>query len=198
MKKINYLILSLSLLFFGCQTEEKRIELAILVQIKNYPESRLQDIYKNFHQNRFGTGHAISDSSMVHQFLLEELESMERSTCLPVEMSGAQHQYARINLNLVLDGEITAEQLSAAFIRGSRKIDPSEFPEWQKEWDNIVQIIEKKKIVIQDFEADKAIIAELLKEIPGRAMHHSAAFREHYKPHYRVVKSDDVILKGLR
>ena len=193
----SILLISLLFLFFACQTEEKKIELAILTQLKQYPESRLQDVYKNFHQNRFGTGHAISDSTMVYQFMVEEMGNMERSECLPVEMSGAQHQYARINLNLVVDGKITAKQLSEAFIRGSRKIDPSELPEWQKEWENIVKVIEKKKIQIQDFEQDKVTIAELLAKEPGRAMHHSVAFRDNYKPHYRVVRSDDVIFKEL-
>ncbi|MDR1112521.1 MAG: hypothetical protein LBL18_02015, partial [Bacteroidales bacterium] len=85
-RKIPFIVAYIAAYFFfsGCQTREKQIELALLAQLKNYPESRLQDIYKNFYQDCFGTGHAISDTAMVVHYLRSELENSPVSLAPPI------------------------------------------------------------------------------------------------------------------
>ncbi|MDR2854238.1 MAG: hypothetical protein LBV31_02905, partial [Prevotellaceae bacterium] len=57
-------ILLLAISLFACQHHnvDNEIKNSIVAQLGQYPELRLQDIYKNFYQDCFGTGHAIADT----------------------------------------------------------------------------------------------------------------------------------------
>jgi hypothetical protein len=178
---------SFCLAFAACQTREKQLELALLSQLKTYPESRLQDIYKNFYQDCFGTGHAISDTAMVARYLEDELANMPVSPAPPIEPLGWRHNFVRVNIDLVRQGKMSVGKLAEAFTVSAAMVKEEDMNQWTDEWHTIVSIIEKRKLPVKDFEQDKAHIDSLLHENPRIAMHHSRAFNEHYRPHYRVV-----------
>ena len=49
---------------FSCkETESGQIRAAVENQLKAYPKSTLQDLYKNFFQDYFGPGHIVSDTT---------------------------------------------------------------------------------------------------------------------------------------
>ena len=67
-------ILALPLLCFAsCKGEgdnfKNKVIEAVEAQLKLYPESRLQDIYKNFYQDMFGPGHMIPDTTAAGNYL---------------------------------------------------------------------------------------------------------------------------------
>lgn len=192
MKKIQQLLLGLfcfSLL--GCNNTEKKIESAVLAQLKQYPESTLQDIYKNFYQDRFGPGHAIANPESVRHYLKEELSTMSDDSISPMtEELGWEHRFIRIYLRMVKEEQISEDDLNDLFIESAFEIAPEAGEEWKKEWKTITQIIEKKKLPVKDFSEDKKRIDSLLNENSTIALHHSSAFRQYYHPHYRVVRKD--------
>lgn len=189
MKKLKlFLISPLVFLFFGCNSTEKKMELAVLIQLKEYPESSLQDIYKNFYQDRFGPGHAISNPESVIQYLENELSMMEDVEMLQkIELLGWEHRFVRVPLSMVKTGRINKEDLNQLFIESAFEIKPEAGQEWRKEWKQITKIIKKRKLPVKNFSEDKKYIDSLLNENPIIALHHSDAFRKSYHPHYRIV-----------
>ena len=192
MKEIQrFLLGSLVFLLFSCNSTQKKMELAILVQLKEYPESTLQDIYKNFYQDRFGPGHAIFSSEAVMQYLEHELSTMnDTSTNYAIELLGWEHRFVRIPVSMVKAGKISKEELNTLFIASAFEIKPEAGSEWKKEWQQIIRIIEKRKLPIKKFSEDKQYIDSLLSENPIVAIHHSEAFRQYYHPHYRIVRKE--------
>jgi len=173
-------------LFTNCATNNN-IENALLKQIELYPESRLQDIYKNFHQGRFGTEHAISNKEAVYNFIEQELERMDTSYLPLIEYVGWDSGFVRVNLLYLSKNNVEPKILADAFIESANFEDTNKSKYWHNEWKQITKIIEKRKIKIENYKEDKKIIDSFLNINPRMAMHHSSEFREAYKPHYRVV-----------
>ncbi|MDR2065376.1 MAG: hypothetical protein LBP85_06690 [Prevotellaceae bacterium] len=174
----------------GCKnTVEDKIKQAVFAQIDIYPKSTLQDIYKNFYQDYFGTEHAIPNRKAVEDYLVRELSEMhEVNYDTIIETTGWRHNFVRIPLSLVKNGKIPADELLRAFVESASKIDKFTAGNWIKEWNEIVKIIEKMHLDIANFDNDKAKIAELLKQNPKAALHHSQIFNNAYQPHYRIVE----------
>jgi len=179
-----------TILFFlvGCHNDlENKVKQSVHTQLQIYPESTLQDIYKNLFQDRFGPEHAISDTLSTRLYLEKELASFETSNSMEIEYLGLNHNYVRVNLMAVKQGRISQEELLSAFYRSAKKIHPNDVKAWRKEWKKIVEIIERMDLNINNFENDKQRIDAILSQ--GKyAMRHSAIFREAYQPHYRIVE----------
>jgi hypothetical protein len=168
---------------------EERIKKSVLHQIERYPKSTLQDIYKNFYQDYFGTGHAIPDNEAVENYLMHELSDLhEISNNTIVEIVGWRHNFVRVPLFLVKNGTIPADELLQAFIESAATASTNAADKWIDEWNGIVKIIEKMQLDIVSFDDDKNKIAELLAKNPKMALHHSEIFNNEYKPHYRIVE----------
>ena len=192
MKQIwQFLIGAIIFLLSSCNSTQKKMESAVIMQLKQYPESTLQDIYKNFHQDRFGPGHAIANPASSLQYLEYELSTMDDvKTSQAIELLGWEHRFVRIPLTVVKEGKMAREDLNALFIASAFEIPPEAGDEWRKEWQQITRMIQKRKLPVKNFEEDKIFIDSLLNENPMVALHHSNAFNELYHPHYRVVKKE--------
>ncbi|MDR2824572.1 MAG: hypothetical protein LBB41_05175 [Prevotellaceae bacterium] len=197
MKTVNFLKMTLlsvaAIAIFACakkgNNDEQSIENAIRMQLTAYPESRLQDIYKDFYQDCFGTGHAISDTTMIFNYLRYELQNSEPSLASTLsEPLGWRHRFVRINIETVRQGMIDTAALADAFVQSASLINPSDTGNWHNEWATIIKIIEEKHLPINNYATDKLLIDSLLRENPNRAMHHSREFNAAYNPHYRVVE----------
>ncbi len=192
MKQVRLFLVGIFLfLLMSCNSTQKKMETAVVMQLKQYPESTLQDIYKNFYQDRFGPGHAISNPEAVMQYLEHELSSMDDvKLSQPIEVLGWEHRFVRIPLTMIKEGKISQEDLNALFIESAFEIEPEAGEAWKKEWQQITQIIKKRELPVKNFEQDKKYIDSLLNGNSIIAIHHSNAFREHYDPHYRIVRKE--------
>ena len=196
MDKKIYLIISFLVLLTNC-ADNKNIETALKKQIELYPESRLQDIYKNFYHGRFGTEHLVSNREAVTNFINRELEYMDTSYLPLIEYVGWDSSFVRVNLLYLKKNNIDAEILSDAFIESADYVDTNKANGWLNEWSSIIKIIEKRKISLKNYEEDKRNIDSFLAINPKAAVHHSHEFREAYKPHYRIVAVPLLNSKGL-
>lgn len=189
------LLLFAIILLIGCQPTAT--EKAIRQQLQDFPESRVQDIYKDFCQDNLGPEHLIPDPEYARNYLRTELASFREDLDslrydAPQRMYypvGDRGNYVRVDLAAVLDGRISEELLLDAFVRSAnegRKVTPEE---WVAKWNGIAAVIRKEFPGIPGVGQDLARLDSLVKE-GHLIMHHSPEFGAAYHPHYRIVAKD--------
>ncbi|GHU69916.1 hypothetical protein FACS189413_09530 [Bacteroidia bacterium] len=185
MEKLIY-SLAVFLLFTACSSFENQVEEAVHRQMQLFPQSHLQDLYKNFFQDRFGPGHLIPDSAMAGEYLRSELS--EYSCYQPlIEELGWEGNFVRISLEAVVNNRISQEQYIRAFVESANTTPSVALEDWNREWNRILTVIEKMNLQLPDFEAEKAKLQNLI-DSGKYAVHHSETFEEAYRPHYRVIR----------
>lgn len=155
--------------------------------LKEYPEARLQDIYKSFYQSRFGPGHMIADTAMARRYLAHEMSSVSEIDTPLYEPTGVGGRYVRVYLSAVTLGKLTEDELCEAFIQSANMPREADF-EWWKEWEDIVAVMRLSGIVLPDFNTDEPRLRAL--SLDNRAVHHSEAYNSAYEPHYRIVSQE--------
>ena len=124
MRRILPFLLPL-LLLLGCQPSAT--EKAISRQLQEFPETRVQDIYKNFCQDNLGPEHLIPDPDYARNYLRTELASFREDLDslryeAPERMYdpvGDEGNYVRVDLAVVLNGLVSEEALLDAFVRSA-------------------------------------------------------------------------------
>lgn len=173
--------------------DKMALKLAVERQLSTYPESRLQDVYKNFYQEYFGSEHMISDTVAVRNYLNRELETMcDDYVGIFYEPIGLNGDYVRVSLGAVKVGLITADELLKAFIDSANSPRQATI-EWAELWNMIVAAIDEIKPGFGAQEREQLREASLNKQ----AVHHSRAYNAAYKPHYRIVERNifELLLK---
>ena len=192
MRRFLPLILVLLLCTGACDrkiVDAEAVKAAVATQLESFPESRLQDLYKSFFQDRFGPGHIITDRQSALDYILSEWASADTLMGPRTESCGWQGNYVRVNLSVLADSLMTAEELTDALMASAKEVKEEDIQAWKTEWAEILAIIEKEYPDIPDLQQDKARIDELLAS--GQyAYHHSAAYNAAYHPHYRIIASE--------
>lgn len=188
-KSLIITAIALCAMLSGCRQKDQPLTLQMALEryMDNYPEARLQDIYKTFYQDHFGPGHMITDTAMVRQYLYSELYGNDVSWVIYYEPTGREGRFVRVFLNTVADSLISAEELLDAFIRSANEYQEPK-TEWVTEWNEIVKTIRENWIPVEGFEEDEPKLSEAARN--NQAMHHSRAYKDAYNPHYRIVRRD--------
>lgn len=165
---------------------KKTTKESISIELRDYPEASLADIYKNFFQDAYGPGHLIPDTTQAGAYLDEELKEPLWGDTVKWQPLGSSHDFYRVNLSLVKDGVIPRNVLLNGMIKSAPLARKPALTEWQKEWGKVFDVIKEMNLNLPGFEADKKAIDERLKK--GEVVaHHSDHFVETYHPHYRIV-----------
>lgn len=193
MKRLLHLFLSFVLIgAASCKSsvaDPVAVKEAVANQLETFPDSRLQDLYKSFFQDRFGPGHIIKDRQSALDYILSELAETDTLMGPALEPCGWQGNYVRVNLSVIADGQMTADEMTDALMASAKEVNEEDIEQWKKEWAEILAIIEREFPDIPDLKEDKARIDELLAS--GQyAYHHSAAYNAAYHPHYRIIASE--------
>lgn len=152
----------------------------------DYPASTLQDIYKSFFQDKFGPEHIISDTIAARKYLLSELNRTDIDSVVVLEPTGIKGNYIRVGLGAIKSGKVDVSAFLSAFIRSANVADKSVVEQWAGEWAEAVEQIDEMNLNLENYEADKEAISQILQQ--GRyVMHHSSQYREAYNPHYRII-----------
>lgn len=184
-----------SILLVSCQPNPTRE--AIESQIKLYPETRVQDIYKSFCQDNLGPGHLIPNPEAARAYLESELKGYQSDLDsakyeIPAERYvpvGDRGNYVRVDLSVVLDSLVDEETLLNAFTRSANEGKTLSTEEWKAKWASVATVIRKDFPTIPDAESELAAIDSLMAE-GHYILHHSPIFEETYHPHYRIVARD--------
>ena len=193
MKKILYILIIG--LMSGCAKDSVRI--GIENQLKEFPESRVQDIYKSFCQDILGPEHLIPNPDAARNYLTSELEEYRQGLeaglytipTLRYYPVGDEGNYIRVDLSVILEGLIGSEEYLDAFIRSANNGVKKSHEQWKKKWTEVERCIRKHYYYITDAEKDLAAIDELVKS-DNLFVHHSEIFVETYNPHYRIIARD--------
>ena len=182
------LILSLCSSLLACRNDGQAIRIMCEDIHEHYPVATLQDIYKTCYQDFFGAEHLMTDTAAARIYLQTELSacSDEDLSAMPMyEPTGFRHRFMRVNLALVLQNELTQEELLHSFIVAAGK-NNAQHANWQQEW----QQIERIALQVNPDWADTALQDELHQAAELKAaVRHSEQFRSTYHPHYRIVRN---------
>ena len=178
-----------TMLLISCKntdTKNEQIRTAIENQLRTYPKSTLQDLYKNFFQDYFGPGHIVSDTSSAGAYLDSELASFEQAPGSYYEPTGYNGNFYRVNLSVIKEGLIARDVYFDALIRSVSNIQTITPEEWKKEWKQIDSVIQTMNLSLASYTQDRENLF-LLMEQGKYVVHHSEPFSEEYDPHYRII-----------
>ena len=188
-KIIIFIILSVKI--FGKNNELKK-DLSILIeQIKNHPNQTLQDVYKSCYQDEYGPGHLIANESSSMNYILEEINTIEKDYNPPTlfEQTGLEGNYIRVDLTLVKDGTIPFFILFKALLIsadiGSQKTDEG----WANIWSSIIDEIKKSTLEFPNFDEDLKNL-DIISKSEDKVVHHSDLYENIYHPHYRIIEKN--------
>ena len=188
---LQYLIIFLLLFCTNtvdcCPLSVDKIKEAVERQLRDYPKSTLQDLYKSFFQDRFGPGHLVNDTSSAGNYLRYELNNSESFHERYYEPTGYENNYYRVNLSVLKENKISYQKYFDAFLRSVEKIDLDAISEWKDEWSEIESVIISMNLDLENFEEDLKMIHSVLEQ--GKyAVHHSEIYNSEYQPHYRIIE----------
>ena len=183
------------LFLLGCQPSPEKA--AIACQLQDYPETRVQDIYKSFCQDNLGPGHLIPDPQSARNYLESELRTFKEdldsarydAPSIMYYPVGDQGNYVRVDLSVVLDGLVGEETYLDAFVRSANEGMRLTEEQWVAKWREVEKVIKKDFPDIPDAVKDLEMIDSYV-EKGDLIMHHSEAFSNAYNPHYRIIARD--------
>ncbi|MDR2911634.1 MAG: hypothetical protein LBV47_09805 [Bacteroidales bacterium] len=169
--------------------KDEPIRTAVKNQLSVYPESTLQDLYKNFFQDYFGPGHIVSDTMSAGAYLNSELASLKQAAGAYYEPTGYNGNFYRVNLSVIQDGFISRNAYFDAFVRSVTNMQTITFEEWENEWMQIDAVINRMNLKLNNYEQEREKLFSLLEQ--GQyVVHHSELFSKEYDPHYRIIRQD--------
>lgn len=146
----------------------------LLEHYKKYPKLRAEDIFKYLFQSAFGCEHLVSDPSAALNYIKKERE-MSVSTPTLDELDG---EYTRVHISC-----LAPETLARLFCLSAKKEDGLASLEAKLE-------VAKALVANGDLPLDGEDFSRKLeawRQAGYPALHHSDAFREAYRPAYRVI-----------
>ena len=146
----------------------------LLEHYKKYPKLRAEDIFKYLFQSAFGCEHLVSDPSAALNYIKKEREMSVSSPTLD-ELDG---EYTRVHISC-----LAPETLARLFCLSAKKEDGLASLEAKLE-------VAKELVANGDLPLDGEDFSRKLeawRQAGYPALHHSDAFREAYRPAYRVI-----------
>ncbi|HVY06960.1 MAG TPA: hypothetical protein VHB46_13380 [Burkholderiales bacterium] len=156
--------------------------------LQRYPAMQLDDIYKLLHQAALGPGHAVTDAAAARKRLDEEIASLADGIAEPdKDVISPDGRLARIHLRAWLAGKGDPGRLHRAFVETANTY-PSSPDKLAKFCACLADLADAGGIPFT-----RAQVEPWFARIAGEGyppVHHSAAFRNAYRPAYRVVAID--------
>lgn len=198
MGKLHIVALTLAVLMAAaCGQDGRSIRDAVSGQMADYPESRVQDIYKSFCQDKLGPEHLIPNPDAARDYLLSELDEYrsdlaEGKYTKPAkryEPVGDEGNYIRVELSVVLDSLVAGDALLDAFVSSANAGQNMTREQWAEKWKEVATVIRRDFPGIPDAEMDLVRIDSLMAE-GHMILHHSPVYEAAYHPHYRIIARD--------
>ena len=155
--------------------------------LREFPQSTLQDLYKSFFQSVYGPEHLVTDSAKVVAYMDVELRQDFNDEYPLVQFVGITGNFVRVNLSAVKKGYVPKGLLASCFIRSSQYKSDVGIDDFRKQWRKVVRYIADNGIQLDNFSHDSLYVENLLAK--GKYVWvHSPQYKAAYKPHYRIVE----------
>jgi len=165
---------------------EKKIHNLLIKEFTRFPKSKVQDYYKLLFQAVYGAKHMIQNYNDCFEMLDKEISKIEPDIHYQLYNDiSLTFPLIRVNLSRCKADKIDRHTISKAFFEGAKidiKIDTLEFETYID-----VAVNALKKHPFNIIEKDLEEFIKQIKKIGFLAVHHSEAYRDSYKPHYRVI-----------
>lgn len=185
MVKNSFYIL-ITLIILSCTETDLKIRQFVDSELSLYPESRLTDIYKSFFQDVYGPDHLIPDTTRAGIFLSRELAHEDWPDTLRFQPTGVEHDYIRVNLLMAKNGTIPRDTLLLAMVKSAPLARNPAIEDFRKEWQKVLEYIEKKYPDMPGLATDRQTIEETL-NAGDVVIHHSEHYNQTYKRRYRII-----------
>jgi hypothetical protein len=188
MKKISLILILLifSIGVFAQKGDDELIRQSIQWQMKTYPKSTLQDLYKNFFQDSFGLEHLMGDSVKMREYIIEEAKTCEKTKTY-YEKIGYKNNFYRVSLSIIKDSVVSIDVFMEAFMKSKDSFTPVTINTWKQQWQKIDSIINSMNLKLDNYEKDRKNIFSMLQN-GSYAVHHSKQYNKYYHPHYRIIE----------
>jgi len=184
-----FYILFAALLLVSCRHADDPLQR----YMDTYPQSQLCDVYKFCFQDFFGLEHLMTDSSAAAAYIEAELANADSTDWQrpPFAYYLIDSNFVRVDINFIRQGRLSVDDMVNAMIlsNNGKHADQDALATWRVKWDDIMLRLRSVKPRPLNFEADSAMIQELL-DSGHYAMHHSELFNRTYRQHYRIVRRD--------
>jgi hypothetical protein len=164
---------------------EKTLAGILEAQVRRYPLLEIQDLYKLLHQASLGSEHAVSNDDGVRAWLDGELATMGAGPEEPLlDDISPDGEIVRVHLRPYLGAGHEPERLLEAFLRTAREYQGS-VERFGRYGEVAVQVASAGRLNVPAEQISQFM--QQMGEQGFPAIHHSAPFRAHYRPAYRVV-----------
>ena len=156
--------------------------------LKRYPLMQLDDVYKLLHQAALGPGHAVPDAVSARKRLDEEVDALGTGPEEPIaDVISPDGRLARIHLRAYMEAGHSIDALFDAFVQTAKKY-PASSDKLAKFCGCLGDLAAAGGIPF----AQKQVVAHFaaIAKSGYPVVPHSPAYRESYKPAYRVVALD--------
>lgn len=168
----------------SAQTADRYLEF-LQDYLREHPSAEIPDIYKLIHQEYFGVGHYIPDSSSAHLFLTEELTSVSADNSHPlISFCGPDSIHVRVHLQRFKNTDLRPQLLIRAMLH-SMKHTRNDTAAFAVQWKRVGEYIAARELPFTHREYEAFTLGVRSDGYPP--VHHSKSYRIKYKPAYRVV-----------
>ncbi len=185
MHKRTTIVFVAALFAASCASEKSAFQKLITAQLQRYPAMQVQDLYKLVYQAALGNEHLMTDSAMVHDYLIQELQSIQADSAEPLlEEISPDGAVVRLNLRPFKARNGDHQALFQAMMQTARTFQRA--PERLERHLSDLERMANSGAIPFEADAVQSFFREMReKEYP--AVHHSAAYKEKYSPAYRVI-----------
>lgn len=161
--------------------QRERTRKLLLMHYQVYPKLQIQDIFKYLYQSAFGCEHSVSSLEAVTDYIAQESVAVFGNSQTLIEPLDGE--YSRIHLAYLKQG-LSVNTLGKLFFMSAKK-ELNGTEDLIQKLKVAKELVCEKLLPFSENEFEKAVREW---EANGYgAMHHSDAFREEYKPAYRVI-----------
>jgi len=170
---------------------EALVRKLLLEQYKRYPKMQIQDMVKLIFQSEFAGGHLIQSEEDSLRRLQAEFESLSfnEGHQSPLLFEEIGNGLCRLNLRALKDSDINLRTVNRFFVCTANQAAGS-IQSFEAELDIFRKCCRDKELPYLPGEVEAYLLHYKNQGFP--AVSHSASFRAHYQPAYRIVKSGHV------
>lgn len=156
-----------------------------------YPKLQIRDTFKFLHQSSFGCEHLVTNPETVNDYIIKESEaySCHRGN-LTEPLDGA---YCRVHLDWIESG-LRPKTLGKLFFLSARTEEDGTAA-LEEKLCALRELVRDGLLPFQTDEVEREI--EEWKHVGYQAYHHSEAFRDCYRPAYRVIRKEYALFLPL-
>ena len=152
----------------------------LIKHLKTHPELEIQDVFKFLYQSSFGCEHLVSSLEAATEFIAREHAEM-RSAQDGIQLLDGE--YSRVPLSYI-DGGLAASTLAKLFV-SSAKREENGLIDLKNKLKIALDLVREGVLPFSEKDFTEAV-SEWEKNGYG-AVRHSQAFRDEYRPSYRVI-----------